>query len=87
MNKVKIRKKAYLTRKIKEQVILSREGKVLIPSKVSETIPKFFLRIITQEHTLKVVTHQNFTTSKNIGIPNNYVKNNEQREPVKYWEC
>ena len=32
-------------------------------------------------------THQNFTTSKNIGIPNNYVKNNEQREPVKFWEC
>ena len=28
-------------------------------------------------------TQQNFTASKNRDIPNNYVTNNEQREPVK----
>ena len=28
-----------------------------------------------------------FTASKNKDMPNNYVKNNEQREPVKCWEC
>ena len=31
----------------------------------------------------KSKTQQNFTTPKNRDMPNNYVKNNEQREPVK----
>ena len=36
-----------------------------------------------QETDFKSKTQQNFTASKNIDIPNNYAKNNEQREPVK----
>ena len=64
MNKVKIREKAYLTRKIKEQVTLSREGKVLSLIKASEIIPEISLRIFINEHILKVehnktLQHQN----------------------------
>ena len=31
-------------------------------------------------------TQQNFTAAKNKDIPNNHGKNNEEREPVKWWE-
>ena len=55
MNKVKIRNKAYLTEKIKEQVILSREGKVLSLTKVSEITPETILRTFIKEHILKAI--------------------------------
>ena len=32
-------------------------------------------------------TQQNFTSTRNRDLPNNNGKNNEQREPVKCWEC
>ena len=32
-------------------------------------------------------TQQNFIASKNRDIPKNHVKNNEQREPIKFWDC
>ena len=54
MSKVKIRENEYLTGKLKEQITLSREGKVLSLIKASERIPKFFLRIIIKKHILKV---------------------------------
>ena len=53
-NKVKIREKAYLTEKIKEEVTLSREGKVLSLIKYLEIILGILLRIIIKEHILKV---------------------------------
>ena len=86
MNKEKIIKKAYLIGKIKEQVTLSKEGKVLSPTKVLEMIPKIFLRII-KRNIFKGKTQQNFIARKKRDMPNNYVTNNEQKEPVKCWEC
>ena len=35
----------------------------------------------------KSKTQHNFIPSKNRDLPNNYVKNNEQRKPIKCWEC
>ena len=54
MNKEKIRKKTYLTRRVKEQVILSKEGKVLSPTQISKITPKIFLRTIIKEQILKI---------------------------------
>ena len=55
MNKAKVGKKAYLTGRVKEQVILSKEGKALIPAEVSETVPETILRILIKKHILKVI--------------------------------
>ena len=55
MNKEKIKEKVYLTGRVKEQIILNKEGKNLSPTEISEIILETILRILTKEHTLKVI--------------------------------
>ena len=54
MTKAKIRNKAYLIGRVKEQVILSKEGKVLSPTEISKITPEIFLRTIIKEHIFKI---------------------------------
>ena len=82
MNKEKIKEKVYLTGRLKEQIILNKEEKALSPTEISEIILETILRILIREY-FKSNTQQNFTIAKNKDLPNNYVKNNEQRVPVK----
>ena len=49
MNKEKIREKVYLARRVKEQIILNKEGKDLSPTEILEIIPETILRIIIKE--------------------------------------
>ena len=86
-----------------EQRINKREGvpnqKVKIKKNFEQRI-KFFtsnrnfrnnsqnnLKNTYQGTKFKSNTQNNFTVAKNRDMPNNHVKNNEQREPVKCWEC
>ena len=56
MNKAKIKEEVYLTGwRVKEQIILNKEGKALSPIEISEIVPENILRILTKEHTLKVM--------------------------------
>ena len=55
MNKAKIKKKVYLPGRVKEQIILNKEGKALSPTEISEIIPETILRIRIRGHTLKVI--------------------------------
>ena len=55
MNKAKIKEKVYLTGRVKELIILNKEGKDLSPTEISEIIPETILRILTEEHILKVI--------------------------------
>ena len=55
MNKEEIKEKVYQTGRVKEQIILNKEGKASSPRKISEIIPETILRILTEEHILKVI--------------------------------
>ena len=61
-----------------------REGKVLRSFRNNS---QKFSKNNYQGTYFKGKTHQNITTPKGRYIPNNYVKNNEHKEPIKCWEC
>ena len=46
-----------------------------------------FSRNNYQETDFKSKTQKHITTPKGRDMPNNYVKNNEHKEPIKCWEC
>ena len=64
---------------------MNREGKVLRPASFGNNSIKFSNNNY-QGTDYKGKTQQNFTTPKSGDMPNNYVKNNEQTEPMKCWE-
>ena len=78
MNKVKLREKAYLTGKIKEEVTLIREEKVLSLISFGNNSQNFS-KSTYQGTNFKGKTQQNITTPKGRDMPNNYVKNNEKK--------
>ena len=86
MNKVK-REKAYIIGRIREQVTLTKREKVLCLIKVLEIILEIYPRIIIKEQVLKIKKQQNTISPKGRETPNNYVKNNEHKEPIKCLEC
>ena len=55
MNKAETKEKVYLTRRLKEQIILNKEEKNLSPTEISEIIPETILGILIRGHTLKVI--------------------------------
>ena len=55
MNKEEIKEKVYVTGRLKEQIIWNTEEKALSPTEISEIILETILRILTKEHTLKVI--------------------------------
>ena len=55
MNKTKIKEKVYLIGRVKEQIILNKEGKALSPTEISEIILETILRILIRGHYLKVI--------------------------------
>ena len=48
---------------------------------------KNFSKNYYQREDFKNKVPQNTTTPKGKDMPNNFVKNNEHKEPVKSWEC
>ena len=57
------------------------------PNKSFENNSQNFLKNNYQGTDFKGKTRQNITAPKRRDMPNNYVKNNEQKEPVKCWDC
>ena len=76
MNRVK-REKSYQTGKIREQVPLTKREKGLSLIKVLGIIIEISLEINIKEHILKIRIKD---------MPNNFVKNNEHKEPIKCQE-
>ena len=86
MNRVK-REKTYLTRRIRDQITLTRREKGFNSSNCLENNSRNFSKNNYQGVYFKNKTEQNTTTPKGSDMPNNYVKNNEHKEPVKCREC
>ena len=57
------------------------------PNKSFEKNPQNISKNNHQGKYFKHKPQQNFTASKGRDMPKNYVKKNEQRYPVKCWEC
>ena len=82
MNKEKVKEKVYLNWRVKEQRIKGFKF-----NKNFRNNSQNYSKNTYKGTRFESNTQPNFTAAKNKDIPNNHVKNNEQREPVKCWEC
>ena len=87
MNQVKTREKEYLTGKNKRTSNFDQRRKGFKPNKSFRNNSQNFPKNNYQVTYFKGKTQQNITAPKGRDMPNNYVKNNEHKEPVKCWEC
>ena len=58
-----------------------------MPNKSFENNSPSFSQNYYQGAYFKNKTQQNTTAPKGRNMPNNFVKNNEHKEPIKCWEC
>ena len=73
--------------KNKRESNFDHKRKYFKPNKSFENNSQNFSKNNYQGKYFKSKTQQNITAPKYRDMPNNYVKNNEHKEPVKCWEC